>query len=185
MYGAPNWIAQISRTVKTIMADGETAKDDAVAASSSQEPKDQEAKIQEDKIVGDVIVESGEPIYAPDQNDDTEMTAADEETTSAVVAVASSSNATDKSSPSLKRPAENDTSNDQGDEAEDAVATLPVDGTTKAPPPPPPPVLVDITKPVKRARTAYFIFADDKRSEVQDKVSSRVLWCQRQFLSEC
>jgi hypothetical protein len=168
------------------MADGETAKDDAVAASSSQEPKDQEAKIQEDEtILGNVIVESGEPSDAPDQNDDTvEMTADEETTTSAVAVVASSSNASSKSSPSLKRPADNDTSNEQGDEADDAVATLPVDGTTtKAPPPPPPPVaVVDITKPVKRARTAYFIFADDKRSEVQDKVSMFV-WCQRHFLS--
>jgi hypothetical protein len=165
------------------MADGETANDDAVAASSSQEPKDQKAEIQEDEtILGDVIIESGEPSDAPDQNDDTEMTAADE-TTSAVVAVASRSNTTGKSSPSLKRPADNDTSNEQGDVAEDAVATLPVDGPTKAPPvppPAPPAVLVDITKPVKRARTAYFIFADDKRSEVQDKVS-RFVWCLRHF----
>jgi hypothetical protein len=169
-------LPKIGRKNKT-MADGETAKDDEVAASSSQEPKDHVAKIQEDKELGDVIVESGEPIDSPDQNDvDTEMTAADEEETTSAVAIAvasSSSNATGESSSALKRPADNDTNNEQGDEtAEDAVATLPVDdGPTKAPPPPAPPVVVDITKPVKRARTAYFIFTDDKRSEVQDKVS--------------
>lgn len=43
-----------------------------------------------------------------------------------------------------------------------------------APEEPPLPVVVaaaiDITKPVKRARTAYLIFADDKRGEVQEKV---------------
>jgi hypothetical protein len=32
----------------------------------------------------------------------------------------------------------------------------------------------DINKPVKRARSAYFFFADDKRSEVQEKVRTAV-----------
>lgn len=34
---------------------------------------------------------------------------------------------------------------------------------------------IDIHRPVKRARTAYFIFADEKRSEVQLEVSTGVL----------
>jgi hypothetical protein len=63
----------------------------------------------------------------------------------------------------------------------DAASSVPMDeddgddDTAKQQPPPPlapeEPPPVDITKPVKRARTAYLIFADDKRGEVQEKVS--------------
>ena len=34
---------------------------------------------------------------------------------------------------------------------------------------------IDIHRPVKRARTAYFIFADERRPEVQAQVSSSIL----------
>lgn len=34
---------------------------------------------------------------------------------------------------------------------------------------------IDLTKPIKRARTAYFIFSDENRAEVQAKVSLLLL----------
>jgi hypothetical protein len=97
---------------------------------------------------------------------------------------------TNKNNP-LKRPADSISNEAEKkiEEAEettnhadrDAASSVPMDDddddTAKQQPPPPlapeEPPPVDITKPVKRARTAYLIFADDKRGEVQEKVSHK------------
>lgn len=61
-------------------------------------------------------------------------------------------------------------SNDGEDQPEDNAISPKEnedDGKPKATKPP-----IDLTKPIKRARTAYFIFSDERRAEIQAKVSS-------------
>lgn len=153
---------------------GAMAEPTETETTASMPPEDSSDTAKASPVKKDVVMKETEEISAENETNEEPKTEAPSNTNNDAILAQSKKDEAEPAASTTKQDAEmndaeeNSSPNKETNEVDETEDRKPA-ATTKLPP-----------RPIKKARTAYFIFADEKRAEIAARVSTyvccRVLW---------